>query len=143
MSFTVILFHQQKPLNQKYQFDVPGIYTVGRGKNCSLCIPKKVDNSLSRQHCQIILKDSEVFVRDAGSSNGTNVNDKDLPDGSLNLDKNEYFETTDSYIHDGDTLMLGNSVFQIKVIGGTIDDEDIPQLTTTKNGTVLLPAIQG
>lgn len=141
MGFTVILFHQQKPLNQKYQFDTPGIYTIGRGKDCSLTIPKTVDNSLSRQHCQIVLKDTEVFVRDAGSSNGTYLNDKILPDGIAHLDLNDYYETTDSFLYDGDTIVLSNSIFQVKILGDDQNCEDIPQLTTTENGTVLLPAI--
>lgn len=143
MGLTVILFHQQKPLNQKYQFDTSGIYTIGREIDCSLTIPKTVNNSLSRHHCQIVLKNKEVFVRDAGSSNGTNINGTKLTDGTAHLDSNEYYEATDMHIHDGDTLMLGNDVFQIKIFSATADDEDIPQLTTTKAGTIILPSISG
>lgn len=143
MGITVFFFLEQGTTRQKFQFDTPGIYSIGRGEDCSLTIPKKQDNSLSRLHCQIILTASEVFLRDAGSSNGTYVNDKAVQDGSRFLDSHDLNET-DIKLNDGDTVRLGNCIFQIKLFDGDpSDQEEIPTLTTTEKGTIILPAIQG
>ena len=138
MNFTVCFFLEQGQSKQRFEFNTPGIYSIGRGKDCSLTIPQKQGNSLSRMHCQIILTSSEVFLRDAGSINGTFVNDRVLADGSQYLSSNDY-NATDVKIHDGDKVKLGNYIFQIKIR----EEENIPILTTTDKGTIILPAIRG
>lgn len=140
MSIKIILFLEQGNEEHKYQFDQPGIYTIGRGKDCSLILAETTDKSLSRQHCQIVLKNDEVFIRDAGSSNGTFVNGKKLPDGTVNLGS-DICHDTDVYLINGDVFNLGNNVFQIYIVVDS-EDENIPKLKTTKNGTIILPAIE-
>ncbi len=44
---------------------------IGRGKNCNLQV---LSNDVSRQHCRLVIGESEVAVRDLGSGNGTFIN---------------------------------------------------------------------
>jgi len=47
-------------------------WTVGRDSSCDICVE---DINISRQHFYITKKDSEYFITDLGSSNGTYVDD--------------------------------------------------------------------
>src|SRR6185369_8350093 len=47
---------------------VPGRTTVGRGPQNTLVIQ---DNSVSMDHCEILIHGSEIIFREHGSSNGT------------------------------------------------------------------------
>ncbi len=49
---------------------------IGRGPECNLRI---ASTQVSRQHCQIIVTDTAVRIRDLGSSNGTFLNGEPLP----------------------------------------------------------------
>ncbi len=49
---------------------------IGRSSDCNLRVASV---GVSRQHCQLLLRDPEVFVRDLKSSNGTFVNGKQIP----------------------------------------------------------------
>lgn len=49
----------------------PGTYMVGRDQDATLRIPLK---SVSRSHCELVVTDASVSVRDLGSTNGTIVN---------------------------------------------------------------------
>lgn len=60
---------------------------IGRGRKCGLRI---ASSKVSRQHCELILKDGAVEVRDLGSSNGTFVNNKPLvPRVAFELDPDD------------------------------------------------------
>lgn len=56
--------------------------TVGRGDQNTLVIQ---DSSLSSAHCEILVHEPEVIVRDLGSRNGTVVNGKKLRDAQAQL----------------------------------------------------------
>jgi len=47
--------------------------TFGRGKNNSIKIH---DESCSKVHCEIMLKDGQAFIKDLDSTNGTEVDNK-------------------------------------------------------------------
>ena len=51
--------------NQIFSFD--DTILIGRGENCSLVLP---NNSVSREHATIHVRDQEVFIEDLGSQNG-------------------------------------------------------------------------
>ena len=51
---------------------------LGRSKECNLRI---ASGQVSRQHCKVLITDSEVYVKDLGSSNGTFVDGKRVPSG--------------------------------------------------------------
>src|SRR5258707_633407 len=71
------------------------ITTLGRAAGCDLVL--ELDN-VSRQHCAVHARQDGLFVRDAGSTNGTFVNDEEL--------KGE------RPLRAGDILRLGSVVFK-------------------------------
>ncbi len=50
--------------------------TVGRSKTCQFRV---MSNDVSREHCQFILGEGSLAVRDLGSANGTQVNGQTIP----------------------------------------------------------------
>ena len=53
-------------------FDLaPGVYRVGRSAGNEIRI---ADPSISNSHAQVLVRGSEVAIRDAGSTNGTFIN---------------------------------------------------------------------
>ena len=71
------------------------IATLGRAADCDLVL--ELDN-VSRQHCAVHARGDKLFVRDAGSTNGTFVNDDELKGERL--------------LRAGDILRLGSVVFK-------------------------------
>ena len=57
-----------------------GVNRVGRSPNADFPIPHSTVSSL---HCELILRDSGVTVRDLGSTNGTFVNDQPVTEAEL------------------------------------------------------------
>ncbi|MGB1124843.1 MAG: FHA domain-containing protein [Phycisphaeraceae bacterium] len=86
---------------------------IGRKVNCDLRIPL---TSVSRQHCELIIDDGTVSVKDLGSSNGTYHNSVRVQEANLSA---------------GDELVVGPVVFTLIVDG---QPEDIkPIRTIVKN----------
>lgn len=86
---------------------------IGRKVNCDLRIPL---TSVSRQHCELIIDDGTVSVKDLGSSNGTYHNSVRVQEANLSA---------------GDELVVGPVVFTLIVDG---QPEDIkPIRTVVKN----------
>ena len=54
--------------------------TIGRVEDNTFQIP---DSSVSSHHCEILLKGSEVVVRDLNSTNGTFINGQQVTEASL------------------------------------------------------------
>lgn len=50
--------------------------TIGRSPDCQL---KVASNQISRRHCQIVIRDEFVAIKDLGSANGTFVNGRQIP----------------------------------------------------------------
>lgn len=89
-------------MGRRYPLTEPEVL-VGRGENCTICIP---DNSISRMHAQLHATDDGYRVTDLGSKNGTFVNDRQLH-SSANLT-------------DGDNLRIGNFLYRY-LVGGSIE----------------------
>lgn len=49
---------------------------IGRSPDCQL---KVASNQISRRHCQIVIRDTIVAIKDLGSANGTFVNGRQVP----------------------------------------------------------------
>ncbi|MGE0708043.1 MAG: sigma 54-interacting transcriptional regulator [Planctomycetota bacterium] len=75
----------------------PGQRTVGRDPGCDLCLPH---TQVSRRHLELVTEQDEVWVQDAGSTNGTLLNGAPL----LEL----------TQLHEGDVLDVG--VFRITAV---------------------------
>ncbi len=69
MQVTLVYF---KPDGSRKEvvLDKPGI-VVGRRPDCDVRVPQP---GVSRRHCELVVRDDTLVVRDLGSSNGTYVN---------------------------------------------------------------------
>lgn len=77
----------------------PGKTLLGRQDSCQLRIPT---GDVSRKHCEIEVSDSNVKVRDLGSTNGTFVNGQ---------------RTGETALKAGDRLGIGPVLFVVQVDG--------------------------
>ncbi|MGN0254147.1 MAG: FHA domain-containing protein, partial [Lachnospiraceae bacterium] len=74
------------------------------GRSDKLCdIPITYDDSVSSRHCEIYQRDSVLYCRDLGSSNGTMINQQKV-----------YQEVK---IESGDILRIGRLSFFVQVVG--------------------------
>lgn len=87
------------PLSGKMVELESGTHTIGRAPECEVHIPN--DRNTSRQHAVIRVRDGVAEVEDMGSTNGTFVN------GARVLQET---------IREGDTLRIGDCVFQVRVV---------------------------
>jgi pSer/pThr/pTyr-binding forkhead associated (FHA) protein len=71
-------------------------FVIGRDPQCQL---RPASAAISKRHCAIMVRGSQVFVRDFGSTNGTFVNGE-LVQGETEL-------------HDGDALKVGPLQFTV------------------------------
>ena len=66
---------------QKREFPLTHQTTIlGRKNTCDLRIPL---SSVSREHCEIEIRDDTLYLRDLGSSNGTFHNDERVQEAVL------------------------------------------------------------
>lgn len=70
--------------------------TFGRELDCDVRVS---DPDVSRRHCELQLRDGQLFVIDLNSQNGTFVNDKPVE--------------TESPLHPGDHLRIGPMLFEL------------------------------
>ena len=97
MDVTLIIF---KPSGGQKQIPLKaGRYVIGRQKGVTLQIPLR---SVSREHCELVIKSDSVKVRDLGSSNGTFRNNDRITEASLKA---------------GDYLRIGELNMAIQVDG--------------------------
>ncbi len=73
--------------------------TIGRGPKCQVRVPAA---SVSREHCELIIKNSEVRVKDLDSANGTFVNGDKVVEVQLGA---------------GDLLRAGQINFMVQING--------------------------
>lgn len=88
---------------------------VGRESDCELRIPLP---SVSRQHCEFVVEDGKVTVRDLGSSNGTYVNKERVEEAELSA---------------GDLVAIGPAVFALIIEG---EPSDLDNKEVYARGTV-------
>ena len=86
--------------------------TVGRGEHNTLVI---ADDSVSVNHCDILVYGQEVIVRERGSSNGTFVDDVRV-EGQMP-------------VHHGQVLQFGSVVARVEVEPARSPDETTTDLT--------------
>ncbi len=97
MDVKLVMF---KANGQRREYAVAQAATlIGRSTECQLQIPL---GTVSRRHCTITIQGNDVAVQDAGSSNGTFVNDQRIQETPLNA---------------GDTLVVGPVIFTVVING--------------------------
>jgi len=79
---------------------------LGRGDDCEIRVQ---EHTVSRRHARIELGPDGYVVTDLGSTNGTFINDKAIPNASATL-------------RDGDYLRIGNCIYRY-LAGGNIEAE--------------------
>tara|TARA_R110002095_G_scaffold34106_2_gene32613 strand:- start:1369 stop:1956 length:588 start_codon:yes stop_codon:yes gene_type:complete len=70
--------------------------TIGRDLECDIRV---ADSDVSRQHCELLIRDGELSVVDLNSRNGTCVNDLRIQ--------------AETPLHPGDQLRVGPMVFEL------------------------------
>jgi len=73
-----VILHILQPRSNPPRVHLKGTVTVGRSPDCQLRLSLP---EISRRHCLLTLTESELLVRDLGSSNGTRVDGKPIPHG--------------------------------------------------------------
>jgi len=97
MDVKLVMFKQD---GERKDFPVrQGKTVLGRGTDCGLRVPLL---DVSRQHCELVVGDDEIRVRDLASSNGTYVNSKRVSEAAVKA---------------GDRLTLGPIIFTVQVDG--------------------------
>ncbi len=107
---------------KEYCFDGLRKIVIGRGSDCDLSLPERLEFTyVSRHHCVITVAGSDVRVRDLGSRNGTFLNGMQigrpvtwhLSGLAAAMPFWEYDVT------DGDELKVGETVFVVEIIPST------------------------
>ena len=95
MSVTLVMFTHS---GERRDFKVQGKKaTIGRNNECAIQIKLGV---VSRRHCEVVVKEGKVKVRDLGSSNGTYVNNRRVKSAELQA---------------GETLTVGPVIFTVVI----------------------------
>jgi pSer/pThr/pTyr-binding forkhead associated (FHA) protein len=119
MSATVTLQVIGGPLcGAEFTYRLPGLCSVGRGRDCSLQVPNNgLYRTVSRHHCLLDIDPPEVRVCDLGSLNGTYINGRriDLSDPEAEPDQLCLASIPSQPLHDGDALRVGDIVFKVGV----------------------------
>lgn len=79
---------------------------IGRGKDCDLRV---LSNDVSRKHCQLVIAESAVAVRDLGSGNGTLINGQQIK------------PNVDAPLTSGDMVQIGPLVIKVEFDGAEIE----------------------
>jgi len=96
------------------------VTTIGRRKDCDLCIPLA---SVSRRHCELYIDKGCLMVRDLGSRNGTFLNGGRVDEVAINA---------------GDALQIGEVSFVVQIDGVPSNlKTHVPRLASQASG---LPA---
>ncbi|MBI2169867.1 MAG: FHA domain-containing protein [Actinobacteria bacterium] len=78
-------------------WDIGEELTVGRAAACQVSLGD--DTYVSQMHARVFRRDSEIFVEDLGSTNGTYLNRKKL--------------TCEMPVHRGDRIQVGKTVLEL------------------------------
>lgn len=108
-------------------FAHPARCLIGRAEDCDLRIPGDAGHlDVSRYHCELEVDPPSIWVRDVGSLNGTFVNGRLIGRRSRAADESDSGPSAAHELHEGDELMVGDTVFQVHVRIGS--DMPVPTL---------------
>ncbi|MCI8363131.1 MAG: FHA domain-containing protein [Clostridia bacterium] len=84
---------------QVYRVNVMDTITIGRSPDCMICISNP---TMSGRHCEIILRNGKLYIRDLNSTNGTFLN------GVPN-------RVTEAELDSGSVVEMGSAKFQVQI----------------------------
>lgn len=90
---------------------------IGRGKDCDLRV---LSNDVSRKHCQLVVGESEVAVRDLGSGNGTLINNQQIE------------PNVDARLISGDMVQIGPLVIKVEFDAAAIEPAMLEPVESSK-----------
>jgi len=102
MDVVLVMFRDGK--RKEFPVTVP-TFRLGRHPQNDLRIPTR---DVSRRHCELLVQDDRLVVRDVGSTNGTYVNGKQVEEVTLKP---------------GDRLTIGPVTFVVQIDGKPADIE--------------------
>jgi hypothetical protein len=73
------LLHQEGGITFRYELR-PGVNVLGRTNTCDVPLN---DPAVSASHCELVLEENRVWVRDLQSTNGTYINDVPIQESEL------------------------------------------------------------
>ena len=91
--------HEDKSRNRLYTVNLtPGKYSIGRHPANHIQLWAQ-DLTVSRIHCLLVVSpDNRITIYDLASSNGTFVNDEQVPEGGIDVQFEERIKIGEHYI---------------------------------------------
>src|SRR5215510_4927440 len=105
---------------REFTFDQHDTFLIGRSDSAHLYLPE--DRFFSRHHCLLEIAPPKCFLRDLGSTNGTFVNGRRVPE---------------AYLHSGDRIQGGETVLQVEVEADKTAPIDISEAPTITRPVVI------
>src|SRR5215510_5411868 len=84
---------------REFTFDQHDTFLIGRSDSAHLYLPE--DRFFARHHCLLEIAPPRCFLRDLGSTNGTYVNGKRVPE---------------AFLSSGDRIQGGETVLEVEVL---------------------------
>jgi len=103
----VVRFHVVSPVEKKRTFTVRLPILLGRGEEAKFRIQH---DRVSRKHCEFFEQQGQVYVRDLGSTNGTFLNDEQVP------------VSTKTVVPPGGIVRVGGLSFAVEYQPPTVSD---------------------
>jgi predicted component of type VI protein secretion system len=103
----VVRFHVVSPVEKKRTFTVRLPILLGRGEEAKFRIQH---DRVSRRHCEFFEQEGQVYVRDLGSTNGTFLNDEQVP------------VSTKTVVPPGGIVRVGGLSFAVEYQPPAVDD---------------------
>jgi predicted component of type VI protein secretion system len=101
-------------------------FLIGRDPQCHL---RPASQAISKQHCAVLVRDGQVYVKDFGSTNGTLVNDEVLQDG-------------ERAVKDGASLRIGPLDFRVRIEATAPKKDGTPLPADSPESAAALAAVK-
>jgi len=101
-------------------------FLIGRDAQCQL---RPASQAISKNHCGVIVRDGQIYIKDFGSTNGTLVND-------------ELIKSAEVSAADGTSLKIGPLDFIIRVELESPKPDGTPLTGSTPENTAALAAVK-
>src|SRR5690606_23329523 len=83
------------------------VFRIGRDPSCQL---RPSSDQVSRQHCEIVISEDSVLLKDLGSRNGTFLNGRTL--------------SAPAKLKSGDLIKVGHLTFAVSIQGAPVPPQE-------------------